>query len=184
MHSFYCRFILLFGNIGSGFNVIKIIKIRFEIFLDLVLNSDDWIIKIFFCDILWRNRLWSWWRFLSLLLCLRLFLRLVSFFLFFRGLLIRLALCILHFRLWLFLGIFIYLFRIWLSVLVLPFIIIYLFIVEWCGLWLFLFAIFLFRVSKELIVMFFDFLMEFKLSFYIIELLEFDFSFIISVFLI
>lgn len=147
MHSFDCRFILFFGNIGSGFNVIKIIKIGFEILLDLALNSDNRIIEIFISDMLWRD-FWSWWGLLDLLLCLWLFLRLVYILLFFRRLFIRLALCVLHFRLWLFLEIPINLFRIWLRVLVLPFIIIYFFIIEWGSLWLFLLAIFLFRVSK------------------------------------
>jgi len=168
MHSLDCRFILQFGNICSSLNVIKVIEIRFEIFLDLVLDSNDRIIEIFFCDMLWRNCLRSLLNLFRLLFCLRFLLRLVFILLLFSCLLIRFAFCVFHFRLRLFLEIFINLFWIRLLVLILSIIIYSFFIINWSILWLFLLNIFLFRVGKEINVMLFDFLMKLKLSFYIV----------------
>lgn len=130
MHSLDCRFILLFSNIGSSLNVIKVIKIGFKIFFDLILNSDNGIIEILFCNMFRRNSFRSLLSRLRLLFCLRFLLRLVFILLFFICLFIRLTLCVLHFRLRLFLEILINLFRIRLLVLILSIIIYNFFIIN------------------------------------------------------
>lgn len=168
MHSLDCRFILLFGNIGSSFDVIKVIEIGFKIFFDLILNSDNGIIEILFCNMFRRNSFKSLLSRLRLLFCLRFLLRLVFILLFFICFLIRLTFGVIHFRLRLFLEILINLFRIRLLVLILSIIIYNFLIINLSILWLFLLNIFWFRVGKEINVMLFDFLMKLKLSFYIV----------------
>ena len=145
MHSLDCLFILFFRNIGSGFNVKKIIKVGIEIFLDLWFDSYNRIVKIFFGNVLWRDCFWLLFCFLSFLLCLWFVLCLLAF----RWLLIRLALSFLSFGLWLFLRFLIDLFGILLRIRILILVCNFL-VADWVSLWFFFFLILLIWVSEKL----------------------------------
>lgn len=144
MHSLYCQFILLLSDVGTSFDVKKIIKIIVKVFFDLRFNSDNWVKKIFVCNMLCRDCFLGCLSFLSFLLILGLLLvLLVLGFLVFKWLFILLALGILHLRLWLLGGWFRFYF----------FIFFYRQFVIFCCLRLLLLF---FLISKQLFIMFFD----------------------------
>lgn len=179
MHSFNSLFILFFSNICTSFDVVKIIEVWIEIFLNLRFNSNDGVVEIFVSNMLWRDRLFCLLRLFVLLLCLLLFLWLVIVLLLFRWLLIGLTLGVLHFRLRLLFRIRILAFKRNLlafnrNLLAVD-----------CGcLWSLFLLIFLIWFSKELLIMLFNFLMKFKFGFDIVQLLELYLCFIICVFFI